>query len=373
MSQLYVGLISGTSMDNVDAALIGLDGDRCGLLASHSQPLDDELGDELRSFVRQPYEAPLSRYGALDTRIGEVFAEAVRRLLAGCDVPAASVTAIGSHGQTVLHHPHGDHPYTLQIGDPNIIAARTGIVTVADFRRRDIALGGQGAPLAPAFHEAVFSSADEPRIVLNLGGIANITVLQPGQPTRGFDTGPANTLMDAWCRRHRDTAFDCGGEWAASAAADSTLLDALLAHPYFSRPSPKSTGVEEFNLAWLDGILAEVAPSMAPDVVQSTLCELTARSVAEAFNRETTTPGAIYVCGGGAHNRELLKRIDEHLADWSVATTDALGIGVDWVEAAAFGWLAHRRLQNLPGNLPAVTGARDSTILGSVYPGGGNF
>lgn len=359
-------------MDDVDAALIGLDGDRCGLLASYSQPLGDELGDELRSFVSQPYEAPLSRYGALDTRIGEVFAEAARSLLAGCDVPAASVTAIGSHGQTVLHHPHGDHPYTLQIGDPNIIAARTGIMTVADFRRRDIALGGQGAPLVPAFHEAVFSAEEEPRIVLNLGGIANITVMQPGLPTRGFDTGPANTLMDAWCRRHRDTAFDRDGEWAATAETDSALLDALMAHPYFSRKSPKSTGVEEFNLAWVDGVLAEVAPSMAPDVVQSTLCELTARSVAEAVNSETAAPGSIYACGGGAHNRELLKRIDTHLADWSVATTDVLGIGADWVEAAAFGWLAHRRLQNLPGNLPAVTGARSSAILGSVYPGEGN-
>ena len=368
MIQHYVGLMSGTSMDGIDAALVATDNDGCRLLATHCHPLDDKLAADLRRLVAERHEARLDLFGRLDVAIGHTFAEAVLALLESCEYTKEDVRAIGSHGQTVLHSPGGEHPYTLQIGDPNIIAARTGIRTVADFRRRDMALGGQGAPLAPAFHQSVFSSNDECRIVLNLGGIANVTLMPPGATISGFDTGPGNTLMDAWVRRHRDQPFDSNGEWAASADIDHQLLDNLMRHPFFASPAPKSTGVDEFNLMWLDRELESLSRTVEPAGVQSTLCELTARTIADAVAEDSIQAGRVLVCGGGAHNSELLRRIAACLPDWTVGPTDDLGIACDWVEAAAFAWLAHRTLEGLPGNLPEVTGARCETILGAIYP-----
>jgi len=363
----YVGLMSGTSMDGIDAALLAIEDDGCHILATHCHPLAEDLATNLRRLVAEGHEAPLNLFGRLDAAVGCAFAEAVHALLESCEQTKEDVRAIGSHGQTVLHSPIGKHPYTLQIGDPNIIAARTGIRTVADFRRRDLALGGQGAPLAPAFHKAFFRSANEYRVVLNLGGIANVTVMPPGAGISGFDTGPGNTLMDAWIRRHLDQPFDNNGQWASSVESDDELLKLLMEHPYFALAAPKSTGVEDFNLLWLDKKLAELSNALEPVMVQSTLCELTARTVAEALVTDSGQTGRLLVCGGGAHNGELLRRLSARLPGWAVGPTDDVGISSDWVEAAAFAWLAHRTLEGLPGNLPEVTGARCETILGAIY------
>jgi len=361
--------MSGTSMDGIDAALLAIEGDGCHVVASHCQALPEDVIGGLRQLVTERHDASLDLFGRLDVAVGRAFAQAVHSLLESCDQTKEDVLAIGSHGQTVLHNPDGDCPYTLQIGDPNIIAAETGIRTVADFRRRDLALGGQGAPLAPGFHKAFFSSVDEYRVVLNLGGIANVTLMPPGSIVSGFDTGPGNTLMDAWTRRHLDQPFDNKGQWAASAERDEALLQILMEHPFFSLPAPKSTGVEDFNLQWLDKKLEELPHGVEPATVQSTLCELTARTSAEGLVSDSGQIGRLLVCGGGAHNDELMRRLAAMLPGWTVGPTDDIGIGADWVEAAAFAWLAHRTIEGLPGNLPEVTGARQETILGAVYPG----
>lgn len=368
MSGHYIGLISGTSMDAIDAVVASFD-DGCTIHATHSHRMAEETLERLRYLVAHPAEAGLSRVGALDTALGHEFAAAALGVLETSGAGPDDVHAIGSHGQTVFHAPSGPLPFSLQLGDPNVIAVVTGIQTVADFRRRDIALGGEGAPLVPAFHQAVFGDAAEPRVVLNIGGIANVTVLRPGEPVAGFDTGPGNTLMDAWSRLNRGQAYDEGGEWAASAEVDEELLEALTEHPFFARPWPKSTGIEDFNLAWLQGVLDDLRQPREPATVQATLCALSARTAAEAIRRACPDPGTLFVCGGGAHNLTLTRQIDEHLDGWRVAPTDELGIGVDWVEAAAFAWLAHRHLAGLPGNIPAVTGASREAVLGSLFRG----
>lgn len=317
-----------------------------GAHGAHGSDLVDELGD-------------------LDQLVGELFAGSVIGLLTALGVDPAEVRAIGSHGQTVRHRPRARRRFTLQIGDPNTIAARTGILVIADFRRRDMALGGQGAPLVPAFHAAMFADAAEPRAVLNLGGIANLTLLAPGAPVTGFDTGPGNTLMDGWTRRTLREPFDRDGHWAASGRVDANLLEALLAHPFLALAPPKSTGPEEFSMAWLDKLLERSAPCPAADV-QATLAEFTAASVARAL--EGRPPHRLLVCGGGAHNRHLLRRLAMRLPGVQVESVAALGIDPDQVEAAAFAWLAARHLAGLPGNLPTVTGAARAAVLGAAWP-----
>ncbi|MGI9263612.1 MAG: anhydro-N-acetylmuramic acid kinase [Gammaproteobacteria bacterium] len=368
MSQQYVGLMSGTSMDGIDAVLLAIEEKGCHIVATHSHAFDDDIASGLRELAVSSGDARLDQFGQLDVATGHAFAAAVHALLDSCNCPHGEVRAIGSHGQTVLHNPGGRHPYTLQIGDPNIIAAETGIQTVADFRRRDLALGGQGAPLAPAFHRSVFRSNDEYRVVLNVGGIANITLMQPGTVVSGFDTGPGNTLMDGWIRRHLDRPFDRDGAWASTAPVDQSLLEKMLAHDFFRAPAPKSTGIEEFNLAWLDSILDAGPDEPEPASVQSTLCELTTRTIVDAIHDASIDPGRLLVCGGGARNTELMRRLAAGLQNWTVGPTDDLGIGSEWVEAAAFAWLAHRTLEGLPGNLPEVTGARRETVLGAIFP-----
>jgi anhydro-N-acetylmuramic acid kinase len=298
--------------------------------------------------------------------VGELFAGAVLGLLTANGLAPAAVRAIGSHGQTLRHRPRAVRPFTLQIGDPNIIAARTGIPVVADFRRRDLALGGQGAPLVPAFHAAVFADPVERRAALNLGGIANLTLLAPGQPVTGFDTGPANSLMDAWARRHLGEPFDAEGAWAASGEVSAPLLELLLAHPFLALPPPKSTGPEDFTPAWLDQKVA-AAGTPSPAEVQATLCEFTAATVAAAL--EPRPPQRLIVCGGGVHNSHLLARLAARLPRTQVVNSAAHGIDPDQVEAAAFAWLAARTLAGLAGNLPAVTGACRPAVLGAVWPG----
>ncbi len=365
-SDLYIGLMSGTSVDGIDVALTAFEGERPHLVASHYQPYAAGLRDEILALCNAS-NSGLDQLGHLDVELGRQFANAVMTLLAQTSVTHEQIRAIGSHGQTVRHRPTGSHPFTLQIGDPNLIAEMTGITTVADFRRRDIAVGGEGAPLVPAFHQTVFV-AHRPRVVLNIGGIANITWLPTtsSRPVIGFDTGPGNALMDGWIHRHQGQGHDQGGQWAATGAVVPPLLDTLLADAYFSRPPPKSTGREQFNLSWLDGILTS-HPGHRPEDVQATLCEFTAASIASAVRCHCPGTEEVLVCGGGVHNATLMTRLASQLAPGVVASTATAGVDPDWVEAMAFAWLARCALQGLPGNLPAVTGARKKVVLGGIY------
>lgn len=366
--ELFIGLISGTSLDGIDAALVDFSSASPRLHSALHCPYSAPLLSELRSLC-QPGNNEIDRLGELDRQVGRAFAGAVDALIRSAGVEAGQITAIGSHGQTIRHRPANNHPFTLQIGDPNTLAEQTGITTVADFRRRDIAAGGEGAPLVPAFHQALLQTEGLARIVLNLGGIANITCLPPlgDGPVIGYDTGPANTLLDTWIRRHRGQAFDSEGRWAASGQLHEDLLQELLEEPYFDLPPPKSTGTEYFNLSWLDPHLS--SPPPPAEDVQRTLAELTARSVADAIRREGYEECEVLVCGGGAHNHFLLELLQQHLPESSVGSLAGFGLDPDWIEAMAFAWLARRTLAGLPGNLPTVTGAGRAVILGAIYPG----
>jgi len=365
---LFIGLISGTSLDGVDAALVAFEADKPSLHTAHHTPYPENLLSELRSLCL-PGENEIDRLGELDRRTALVFAEAVHQLLAKAGVGSEQITAIGSHGQTVRHRPAANHPFTLQIGDPNTLAELTGITVIGDFRRRDMAAGGEGAPLVPAFHQAVFRIAGKRRVVLNLGGIANITCLpsRPDEEVIGYDTGPASTLLDAWIHRHRGASFDDRGDWARSGRLQTALLERMLDDPYFAQPSPKSTGPEHFNLAWLESLLP--VDALAPEDIQRTLIELTARTAANAILHEGYDQGEVLVCGGGTHNTYLLERLQRNLPDARVCSTADQGLDPDWIEAMAFAWLAKRTLSGLSGNLPSVTGARKAVPLGAIFPG----
>ena len=361
---LFIGLISGTSMDGIDAALVRLGDRRCEIVAALAHPYPDELRQRLIDVSRDPHCAGVDDIGRLDHRVGQCFADAALALLEQAGRSPAEIAAIGSHGQTLRHRPDDATPFTLQIGDPNIIANATGITTAADFRRRDMAAGGEGAPLAPAFHHWLFAEPGRVRAVLNVGGIANVTILPGDDPeVTGFDTGPANTLLDAWIRRHRGQPFDADGRWARSGRVEAGLLAKLVEDPYFSRPAPKSTGFEHFNLEWLDAALNGSEP--AAEDVQATLLELSVVTIADAVRQ--ATPDDVLVCGGGVHNACLMERLADTLSPVTVASTATHGLDPDWVEAAAFGWLASRTLAAKPGNLPSVTGASGFQVLGGLY------
>ncbi|MDO3383426.1 anhydro-N-acetylmuramic acid kinase [Gilvimarinus algae] len=368
---LYIGLISGTSADGIDAALVEISADSTRLVEACGLVFDAAFRRDIHALC-SPGANEIDRAGELDQILGRRFAEAALALVTKAAVKTTDITAIGSHGQTIRHRPPGQttHPFTWQIGDPNLIASLTGITTVADFRRRDMASGGQGAPLVPAFHQAAFASPTAARAIINIGGIANISWLTPGGAPLGFDTGPGNTLMDAWIQRHCQRSYDADGEWASTGRVHSALLAQLMAHPYLTRSLPKSTGREDFHLPWLDEQLSGFTALAAEDV-QATLLEVTAASIA---NHLLQCPGAelggeIYLCGGGAHNKALKTRLAQLAKGFSVATTAALGVDPDWVEAAAFAWLAARTLQGMPGNLPSATGAKAEVVLGGIYPG----
>lgn len=364
MSELYVGLISGTSVDGVDAVLADFDADACRIVAAATTPYPHGLAARVRSLIEKPMTS-LRDLGGLDHAIGQFFASCALALLRNAHIETANVAAIGHHGQTIFHEPNGPEPFTMQIGDPNIVAARTNVATVADFRRLDMALGGQGAPLVPAFHAWRFGRTAEPRIVVNIGGISNITVLTPDAPVLGFDTGPGNTLLDLWIRRVSGEAFDDAGRFAATGRVDERLLARFRDEPYFAASAPKSTGRELFNMQWLDERLAETRTLAAADV-QATLAELTAVTIADSIKAAQPSCRRIVVCGGGAHNLDLLGRL-RRLSGAIVDTTAAHGLDPDWVEGAAFAWLARQRLRKQPGNVASVTGARRDAILGSVY------
>ena len=365
-SALYIGLISGTSADGIDAALVRFENDKPQLVDALTHPWPDDLRARILAVAQDETRLDLDAYGRLDVAIGQCFAETAQNLLARHPALAASVRAIGSHGQTLRHRPTGAFPFTLQVGDASVIAECCGIDVVADFRRADVAAGGQGAPLLPAVHAMLLAQPKRTRVVLNLGGIANITVLGADGRVFGFDTGPANGLMDAWCLRHRGVAFDADGAFAASGSVDEVLLEALLADTYFALAPPKSTGREHFHLAWLESHTH--LSTMTPANVQATLLELSARSVADAIARHAPEAADVLACGGGVHNPRLMQRISELLSPLVVTTTATHGIDPDFLEAIAFAWLARQRLLGLPGNLPAVTGARGARVLGAIYP-----
>lgn len=363
---LYVGLMSGTSMDAVDAALIDISIDGLNLLRYRQYAYPKPIVVQLRE--ARCRDLNLDQVAQLDVCVGSFFGEACMRLLEEAEVDPLAVTAIGSHGQTLRHRPDATPPYTLQVGDPNRIAQITGISTVSDFRRMDMALGGQGAPLTPAFHQACFGVDQASRVVLNIGGIANITILprEPGAAVQGFDTGPGNALMDDWIRRHKGAPMDLDGRWAASGRVEPRLLSVLLDDPYLALMPPKSICRGYFDLAWLERHLASLQP-VSPADVQATLLEYTAETIARAVERFAGDAREVLVCGGGCHNRRLMDVLAARLPTYHVKSTADVGMDPDAVEAAAFAWLAWRRLQELPGSLPSVTGARGPAILGAVY------
>lgn len=364
---LYIGLMSGTSVDGVDAALVAIDDAGIpNLLATHQQDFPNDVRAEVQALM-QPGANEIDREGELDMRLAELFADAAREVLRISGKRPREIRAIGSHGQTIRHRPRAVQPFTRQIGNPSVIAERTGITTVADFRARDMAAGGEGAPLVPAFHNAVFRKPGVNRAIVNLGGIANVTFLPNDRnaPVIGFDTGPGNTLLDHWVAHHRGHSHDSGGEWAASGKVLQPLLARLLADGYFTRTPPKSTGREHFHPGWLR---PHLSGTEAPADVQATLSALTANSIATAIRQ--LLPAAadeVYVCGGGAHNADLLRRLDAALGNIPLASTQVLGLDPDWIEAIAFAWLAHQTLAGQPGNLPSVTGAKRAVVLGGIY------
>jgi len=350
--------MSGTSLDGVDVVLCPVGPDGIELAASLSYPFDEMLRTDILRVIE--WGTTLSEIGAIDRRLGMLFADAVEALIEEHALDVGQIEAIGLHGQTLWHEPDGEMPFTMQLGDPNIVCARTGIKTVADFRRKDMAFGGQGAPFTPVFHQFIFEKLEGRSVVVNIGGMANITVI--GEPLLGYDTGPGNVLIDSWCRVHFNTSYDSEGTIAQRGEVNEEMLAAMLADPYFSLPAPKSTGRERFNPDWLSPFLKA---GMRSDSVLSTLTELTARSISDEVKKYA--PERLLLCGGGAKNVYLRGRIASMLEGVEVVRTDEYGIPGDWMEAMAFAWLAYKRMNSEAVNLKSVTGASQNTILGGVY------
>jgi anhydro-N-acetylmuramic acid kinase len=365
---LYIGLISGTSRDGIDAALVQFENELPNLLHAICLPIGEPLKSDLDALLATGRAPTAGEAATLHEFLGRQFARAARTVAEQAGMEIRDVTAIGSHGQTVWHAPEGDPPVTVQLGDPRVIVRATGVTTVADFRRADLAAGGQGAPLAPLLHRELFHAETEARAVLNLGGIANLTFLGCDGAISGFDTGPANCLMDLWARRHIHERYDTGGAWAASGQPDRELLENLLADPYFQRPPPKSTGLEYFNAGWLAPHLE--GRQLRPEVVQGTLAELTAATIAGQLLQRGGDTRRLLVCGGGVHNLHLMNRLAARLPEVIVESTARHGVNPDWIEAVLFAWLARERLRGAPQDTQAITGARNPVLLGEVYPTG---
>lgn len=361
MPSLYIGLMSGTSMDGVDAALLEPDGTPAQRGHVH-QPFPPQLRDALLA-LNIPGDNEIHRAAQAANALSLGYAAIVRTLLAQNGIAASDIAAIGCHGQTVRHQPQAG--YTIQLVNGALLAELTGICVVCDFRNRDIAAGGEGAPLVPAFHQAVFAAPQHARAIVNIGGIANISYLPANGEVAGFDCGPGNALMDGWIMAHQSQPYDAGGAWAASGSLLPELAERLLMHEFFARLPPKSTGRETFNLQWLRGMLSG---NERPADVQATLCELTASGIARALEVHCADAAEVYLCGGGARNDALSARLTALLPGRRIATTDSLGIAAEAVEATAFAWLAARTLTRKPGNLPRVTGARGPRVLGAIYP-----
>jgi len=367
MSEYYIGLMSGTSLDGVDAVLVDFSQSKPTLVESYSHPFPEDLRKELITTTQPDWKGTLLTIGTLDQKLGYLFADAVNQLIHQTQIPTENIIAIGSHGQTLWHEPTGEFPFSLQLGNANIISEQTNISTVADFRNRDIAAGGEGAPLVPAFHFEYLTHPTKNRILLNIGGIANISYL-PAENNKksgvfGFDTGPGNGLIDAWISKHQSTSYDKGGEWALSGNTSIDLLNTMLKDPFFSLEPPKSTGKEYFNLHWLETNFNEFLHSQKPEDIQSTLTELTATSIANA----APACDEMFIFGGGIHNAFLVNLLKIHLPKTDIHSSKVIGINPDWMEAIAFAWLAKKTLSAQAGNLPESTGATAPRILGAVY------
>ncbi len=373
----YIGLMSGTSIDGIDVALTRIDSSNCQLVYSHFQPFDKLTKTQLSNLCHpvannlNHQKHRIELVAEIDVKMGYLFANAVNELLSANNIKPELINAIGSHGQTIRHRPSNQFPFSLQIGDPNIIATETQIATVADFRRMDIASGGQGAPLAPAFHNKIFRDSEEDRIILNLGGIANITYLpkDKNQNVVGFDTGTANSLLDVWYNKHHPNAtlqYDSDSHFAKTGNINETLLKHLKADPYFEQPHPKSTGREYFSLDWLENRIKLVRIPIVREDVQRTLLEFTIQTIVDAIESLAVSKPKLLVCGGGMHNKLLLTLLSKKL-NTAVIQTNDIGTDGDYLEAMTFAWLAKQRLAKQPGNIPSVTGASRQCILGCVY------
>lgn len=367
MASCFIGLISGTSVDGVDTAVCRFGERSCEVVAARTFALPPAIAERVQNLIRSG-RGSLAEIGSIDVALGRFFGDCALALVRSAGLTTSEIMAIGHHGQTVWHEPAPPEPFSWQLGDPNSVAAITGIDTVADLRGIDIALGGQGAPLVPAFHAWLFGSDSVPRIILNIGGIANVTVLVPGRPVLGFDTGPGNTLLDHWIRQSRNRPYDDRGGWAASGEADDSLLSALLGDAYFSLRPPKSTGRELFNAEWLQDHLDRLTAGLSDVNVAASLLELSARTICDAIAGLGLADYELFACGGGVRNLALMARIGE-LTGRKPRTTAELGLDPDFVEAAAMAWLARARVTREPGNLPTVTAARQSAVIGALYCG----
>jgi len=381
----YIGIMSGTSADGIDAAIATISNESTALVETHTLNIPESIKSIIFNLASSGQDE-IEKIQYLDFELAKLYSQISLELCNKANINKNNIKAIGCHGQTIRHCPPSlatennnatldsissqTNGYTLQVGDPNIVAEQTGITTVADFRRRDIAAGGHGAPLASAFHKAVFSHSSDARVILNTGGIANITYL-PGKHSEnhkltGFDTGPANGLIDAWCQLHLGRHYDESGKWAASGKVNEYLLNDLLEHNYFNLSPPKSTGRETFNIAWVNDIIQSKSHKLSTADTQATLTELTARTITDAI-KKINDQSEVYICGGGANNSYLCDRIKNYLPKNVFNTTQTLGIHPDWVEATAFAWLAQRTINRLSGNLPNVTGAKKEVICGGIY------
>ncbi|SNX46943.1 Anhydro-N-acetylmuramic acid kinase [Vibrio thalassae] len=364
---LYIGIMSGTSLDGVDTALVSIKGREITLLASDFLNYPESLKKGVLAICHGE-ETTLKHIGELDHQLGLLYAEAVNALLSKTSYSAHDITAIGNHGQTVFHQPEGAIRFTTQLGDNNLVATLTGINTVGDFRRKDMALGGQGAPLVPAFHRYLFADSDSTQVILNIGGISNVSILQPNGDVIGFDTGPGNVLLDHWCSHAFSQSFDKDAQLAKQGHVIPCLLEEMLNDDYLARPAPKSTGRERYHEQWLSQCLAAISTPMTDHDVLRTLTEFTALTIANAIqNCSIGTTPKLLVCGGGANNPIIMKRLSELLIGWSVAPTDSEAISGDYMESMAFAWLAHCYLNKIPSNLPSVTGASKAVPLGVLY------
>lgn len=361
---IYIGIMSGTSLDGIDLVAADFDQDKITVLKQTMYPFPDNLKNKL-IHLSQGHQTSLAEIGHIDHFLGQSYADAVNQFLCLCKLNANEITAIGCHGQTVFHQPTGDMPFTMQLGDPNIIAIKTAITTVADFRRKDMALGGQGAPLVPAFHQAIFANEQQQTVVLNIGGISNISVLIPNRPVIGYDTGPGNMLMDSWIKKHLNKPFDNNGQWAAFGKTIPSLLKQFLKDPYFKLAPPKSTGREYFHQQWLEKQISSSEQLLRAQDVQATLLALTAHSIVDEIKQYGF--GQLLVCGGGAKNAALMTLLQDLLPTWQVMTTDKKNVSADAMEALAFAWLAKQAIEAKPSNLPEVTGASRQCRLGAIY------
>lgn len=372
----FIGLMSGTSMDGVDVVLVEFTNRQTKLISSYEHPIPNLLKQNLINTIHPNWTGSLESIGILNQQLGVLFSDAILVFLAKENIDKNTISAIGSHGQTLWHQPFGDYPFSMQLGDASLITETTGITTIADFRSRDVAAGGQGAPLAPAFHSEFLSHPKKSRAILNIGGIANVTLLPSKNSTQsisGFDTGPGNGLIDAWISKHQNKGYDRNGDWGKSGNILPEILNILLDDDYFLKLPPKSTGKEEFNLDWLQQMLGDKLKSQKPEDIQATLTELTAKSIANGIkaiqpaDKRDCNYQELFICGGGIHNDFLIERLQHHLPETVIDSTEILGIHPDWMEAIAFAWLAKQTLKGSTSNLPEVTGAKGKRILGAIH------